>query len=130
MVPTQFDSRTKFGSCVHPIRNQEHCGSCWAFAGSEALSDRFCIASNKSVNPVLSPEDLVECDHTDMGCNGGWIGNAWKYMENTGIATDSCMPYTSGAGKSGSCPTKCADGKAMKMFKCKSGSVVEATSAS
>jgi cathepsin B len=41
-IPTSFDSRTQWMGCVHPIRNQERCGSCWAFAGSEALSDRYC----------------------------------------------------------------------------------------
>ena len=94
------------------------------------LSDRFCIASNKSVNKVLSPETLVECDKTDMGCQGGWLGNAWKFMESNGITTDSCEPYTSGTGKVGSCPSKCSDGSSMKLYKCKSGSVVEATSPS
>jgi len=43
-VPANFDWRAE-SSCVHPIRDQQHCGSCWAFAASEALSDRFCIAS-------------------------------------------------------------------------------------
>jgi cathepsin B len=44
-VPAQFDSRTKWPKCVTigTIRNQAQCGSCWAFAAAEVLSDRFCI---------------------------------------------------------------------------------------
>jgi len=44
-IPTDFDSRKQWPSCIHPIRDQKSCGSCWAFAASEALTDRFCIAS-------------------------------------------------------------------------------------
>jgi len=62
------------------------------------------------VNVVLSPEDMVECDKTDYGCQGGILYFAWNYLETTGVATDECVPYTSGAGKVDKCPTKCADG--------------------
>jgi hypothetical protein len=54
-LPTSFDARTKWPDCIHAIRNQEQCGSCWAFSTSEALSDRFCIASNGEINEVFSP---------------------------------------------------------------------------
>jgi len=42
-IPDAFDSREGFPGCIHPIRDQQKCGSCWAFSASEALSDRFCI---------------------------------------------------------------------------------------
>ena len=54
-IPESFDAREEWPDCIHPIRNQGHCGSCWAFAGSEVLSDRFCIASYGKINVVLSP---------------------------------------------------------------------------
>jgi len=97
--PTEFDSRTQWPDCIHPIRDQAQCGSCWAFGASEALSDRFCIASNTHVNVVLSPEDLVACNtKINQGCNGGYLPVAWEYMEINGLVADSCMPYTSAAG--------------------------------
>ena len=36
------------------------------------------------------------------------------------------MPYTSGAGKVETCPSKCADGSTFKRYKCKDDSVVVA----
>jgi cathepsin B len=100
-TPTSFDSRTQWGACIHPIRDQAQCGSCWAFGASEALSDRFCIASGGAVNVVLSPEDLVECDSANYGCDGGYLSYAWTFMRTNGIASDVCEPYTSGTGKVG-----------------------------
>jgi len=125
-VPASFDSRSQWGNCIHGIRNQKSCGSCWAFAASETLSDRFCIASNGKVNVVLSPEDMVECDSSNAGCNGGNLALAWKYLSNTGIVTDTCLPYTSGAGKVGACPKKCSDSESFKKYKC-SGSSIKAS---
>ena len=37
--PESFDARSQFGSCMHPIRDQARCGSCWAFGAAETLSD-------------------------------------------------------------------------------------------
>jgi len=103
-LPTAFDSRTQWPGCVHPVRNQEQCGSCWAFGATEALSDRFAIETNLSTNVVLSPQDLVSCDtKTNQGCNGGYPILAWQYMQRTGVVTDACYPYTSGGGVTGNC---------------------------
>mmetsp|Transcript_18182 Transcript_18182/g.13223 ORF Transcript_18182/g.13223 Transcript_18182/m.13223 type:complete len:143 (-) Transcript_18182:550-978(-) len=61
-VPASFDGRQEWGSCVHPIRDQASCGSCWAFGSSESLSDRFCIDSKGAIDVVLSPQYQVSCD--------------------------------------------------------------------
>ena len=130
-APVNFDARTQWPNCVHPVRDQSHCGSCWAFGASEALSDRFCVASAGKINLVLSPEDMVECDTHNMGCNGGNMFFAWKYLTDFGIVSDACRPYTSGPGKSPKCDlSKCTDGSAPKKYKCKAASRVNPKSVS
>lgn len=108
-VPTEFDARLKWPGSVHPIRNQEKCGSCWAFSAAEVLSDRFTIASKGAIDVVLSPEDLVSCDTDNMGCSGGQLPTAWQYMKDKGIVSDACFPYTSGDGTSAICRHTCED---------------------
>lgn len=128
-MPKSFDSRAQWPDCIHPIRNQEQCGSCWAFAASEAFSDRICITSGGKTNVVISPEDLVSCDHTNMGCNGGYLNNAWTYLTKTGAVSDACFPYSAGKGNVPSCPADACEvsGEEYKKYRCKSGSVVQAT---
>ena len=111
-LPATFDSRTQWPTCVHAIRDQASCGSCWAFAASETLSDRFCIATGGKTNVVLSPQDLVSCDKSNLGCNGGYLDRSWQYLVSTGIVADTCLPYTSGSGSVAACP---------KTGTCKSG---------
>jgi len=107
-VPDQFDARTKWPGLIHPIRDQQQCGSCWAFSAAEVLSDRVAIATGKN-SPSLSPEDMVSCDTGDFGCGGGILSNAWQYLKNTGIVTDSCFPYMAGDGNAPRCANKCVD---------------------
>jgi len=117
-VPTEFDARTQWGNLIHPIRDQQQCGSCWAFSATEVLSDRFAIALNKS-SPVLSAEDMVSCDSGDMGCSGGQLPNAWNYLTKTGIVTDNCFPYSAGGGSAPRCASKCSDGESWTKYKAK-----------
>lgn len=106
-LPKEFDSRKEWPNCIHKIRNQKHCGSCWAFGATEVLSDRFCIATNQSENIVLSPQDLVECDFTNHGCNGGNLFLAWTYLKFFGVVEDNCKPYVSGDGHVPGCRKQC-----------------------
>lgn len=122
-LPDAFDSRVKWPQCIHPIRNQGKCGSCWAHAASEVLSDRFCIASNNSVDVVLSPQDMVSCDYFDHGCGGGILTASWLYLRLFGIVSDVCKPYTSGTGSVDSCSlfkSECKDSNVQyKKYKAK-----------
>ena len=72
---------------------------------------------------------MVSCNWTNFGCNGGNLAFAWKYLTNTGIVSDACMPYVSGAGQVPACPTTCSNGQAFTKYKCasvvSSGSVSE-----
>ena len=68
-------------------------------AAAEAFSDRVCIGSNGSFTDRLSALALMACDKAcgaigcDKGCQGGFLGDAWKYMEDTGLPTSACAPY-------------------------------------
>jgi len=119
-IPTYFNSSEQWPGCVHPIRDQGKCGSCWAFAASESLSDRFCIASNGSTQVILAPQYLISCnDVTDHGCDGGNPLFAWWFMASDGMVTDDCLPYASYDGKSQvKCKdfTSCADGSDIKKY--------------
>jgi len=80
------------------------------------LSDRVAIATGKP-SAVLSPEDMVSCDGGDMGCKGGLLNQAWKYLTNTGVVTDSCFPYTAGNGYAPECETECVNGESFTKTK-------------
>jgi cathepsin B len=127
--PESFDGRTQWPDCIHPIRDQGNCGSCWAFAASEVLSDRICIATSGKTNVVLSPQDFVSCDSQNHGCEGGFIDKSWDYLVQTGIVSDECLPYSSGKGESGTCPfnggkNQCKGGEFKKYHAKSHGQVV------
>lgn len=118
-LPTNFDSRDQWKNCVFSVKNQGHCGSCWAFAASEVLSDRLCIESQGKVVANLSPQDLVSCDYLNFGCNGGNPVLSWITLRFKGVVKESCWPYQSGDGHVPSCPwfsSNCADGSTWTKF--------------
>lgn len=93
---------------VNAVKNQGHCGSCWAFSATCAVEFAAWKAS-KSL-PSLSEQQLVSCDKTCYGCNGGWQYKAFQYLESNPHATESHYPYTSGTGQTGSCSVAQAAG--------------------
>eukprot|EP00823_Brevimastigomonas_motovehiculus_P000001 TRINITY_DN0_c0_g1_i1.p1 TRINITY_DN0_c0_g1~~TRINITY_DN0_c0_g1_i1.p1 ORF type:complete len:336 (-),score=71.16 TRINITY_DN0_c0_g1_i1:113-1054(-) len=102
-LPDSFDSRVNWQGRIIPVRDQASCGSCWAFGATEALSDRFNIKHAQDPLIMLSPQQLVSCDTTSSGCSGGYPDKAWTYMQNTGVVTDACYPYSSASGTTGTC---------------------------
>eukprot|EP01116_Phalansterium_solitarium_P012992 TRINITY_DN297_c0_g2_i1.p1 TRINITY_DN297_c0_g2~~TRINITY_DN297_c0_g2_i1.p1 ORF type:complete len:359 (+),score=118.31 TRINITY_DN297_c0_g2_i1:77-1078(+) len=84
-----------------PVKDQQQCGSCWAFSATEGIESAWLMANNSQL--VLSPQQIVSCDTVDQGCNGGDLPTAFAYVQKAGIETDADYPYTSGGGDSGKC---------------------------
>jgi len=89
------------GYCT-AVKDQGQCGSCWAFSATEALESAIALAGQAI--PTLAPEQIVDCDSTDGGCNGGDPRSAMNYLVIAGGQdTESSYPYTAGGGQSGTC---------------------------
>jgi len=116
-IPDEFDGRKAFGNCIGPIRDQAHCGSCWAMSSAAAMSDRFCIASKNNSYVELSPQYIVSCDSSNYGCDGGYLDLVWKFLATTGTVSEKCDPYSSGTGHVESCPRTCKDGSKIDTYK-------------
>jgi cathepsin B len=78
---------------------------------------------------MYSPEDMVSCDTNNYGCQGGYMDMAWEYLDQSGIVTDACFPYTAGSGNAPACATKCVDGTQFKRVSCVDGSIRQSKSA-
>eukprot|EP00455_Lapot_gusevi_P057307 TRINITY_DN9718_c0_g1_i3.p1 TRINITY_DN9718_c0_g1~~TRINITY_DN9718_c0_g1_i3.p1 ORF type:complete len:323 (+),score=73.39 TRINITY_DN9718_c0_g1_i3:62-970(+) len=120
-LPENFDSTVAWPNFIHPILDQGKCGSCWSIAVASAFADRVAIRTNGTLNFMMSPQFLLDCDEGGMGCHGSSTRNPidpWQYIEYQGIPSDPCYPYTSGqTGIAGECPATCTDGSAMKLFR-------------
>ena len=102
-LPESFDLREQYPQCesLKEIRDQSRCGSCWAFAAAETMSDRLCIHSNGQLQTRVSPLHLLSCcSNCGYGCFGGFPAMAFTYWKNEGIPTGglygdttTCKPY-------------------------------------
>ena len=99
--PKKVDWRTK--GVVGAIRNQQQCGSCFAFSAVEAVESLYAINTSKLVN--MSVQQIVSCDTKDgnAGCKGGIMDPVFSFIKNNGLRSDEDYPYTSGKGDDGEC---------------------------
>jgi len=100
-LPNDADWRTK--GAVTPVRNQGQCGGCWAFGAVGAIEGATQIAGRGLI--VLSPQQLIDCDNANEGCEGGFSQKAVAWVaRNGGICAESSYPYT---GRDGRCASGC-----------------------
>ena len=86
------------------IKNQDQCGSCWAFASTSALAYRY---NKLGFNVSLSPQYLLSC-YLNQCDEGEYIINAQFALVTYGTVTEECLPYSSGEGVIvDECPSTC-----------------------
>ena len=74
-------------------------GSCWAFSSTGAIEGINAISTGELIS--LSEQELLDCDKTNDGCDGGYMDYAFGWViNNGGIDTEANYPYT---GVDGTC---------------------------
>lgn len=94
-LPKNFDSAEHWPQCttIPEIRDQSNCGSCWAIAAAEAISDRYCTVANMTSLRISTANLLSCCFICGQGCNGGWPSAAWTWWVWVGLTSEDCQPY-------------------------------------
>lgn len=100
-VPESVDWRTQ--NVVNPIKNQQQCGSCWAFSAIAAVESAVAIKTGTLYS--LSEQQLVDCSGSfgNQGCNGGLMDSAFTYAESNKLCTEKDYPYTAVDGSCQKC---------------------------
>jgi len=65
-LPTAVDWRET--NVVSPVKDQGHCGSCWAFASTATIESHAAINSGQM--KTLSTQQLVDCVANPYNCGG------------------------------------------------------------
>ncbi|KAL3102277.1 hypothetical protein niasHS_003686 [Heterodera schachtii] len=94
--PSEFDWRKK--GVVNHVKNQMRCGACWAFATAAVVESQHAIHNGTLL--ILSEQQMIDCDQSNNGCEGGNRPNAFRYVRDNGLLREDNYPYR---GADGNC---------------------------
>lgn len=93
-IPESFDWRDSVD--LPPVRDQDGCGSCWAFGSMGPLECNIRILDG--IIEDLSEQWLVSCNRSGWGCDGGWFAHDYHQWntdacDSTGAVLEADFPY-------------------------------------
>ena len=92
-IPDSYDFRNINGyDFTGPVRDQGKCGSCYTVAFVQAVEARLKLKYGKQV-PVLSSQQVMQCNFLNEGCEGGWPHLNAYFNERGYMVSDDCAPY-------------------------------------
>lgn len=83
-----FDWRGK--GAVTKVKDQNPCGSCWAFAAVAALEGSYFITNKAAM--LGSEQQVLNCSRGGT-CDGGHYADAWANLQGYGTAESKIYPY-------------------------------------
>jgi C1A family cysteine protease len=102
--PSELDWVSK--GAVTPVKDQQQCGSCWAFSTTGSVESAYFLSTGKLIS--LSEQQLVDCSgsYGNEGCNGGEMSDAMSYIKDKGICLEKDYSYTASDGKCKKCKSQ------------------------
>ena len=93
--PESVDWREK--GAISPVKDQQACGSCWAFCATAMIESYAQISEGGDV-PILSAQQVTACTPNPLSCGGtgGCMGSipqlAFTYIQLFGHVTEDEWP--------------------------------------
>jgi cathepsin B len=106
ILPDSFDARNEWASCFedYVALSQGKCSATHALTTVSVVADRICIASESKKRVPLSTQDVLSCDVSNHGCDGGFANRVLNFGKKKGFVADACQEYT--ATSTPACPAK------------------------
>ncbi|KAJ3694275.1 hypothetical protein LUZ60_009755 [Juncus effusus] len=90
VAPDSVDWRAK--GAVTPVKNQNPCGSCWAFAPVASIESLINIKTGQMTS--LSEQEIMDCGPNTSTCAVGYASDSFNFIvSNGGITTEADYPY-------------------------------------